>query len=224
VRTPNLSASGFGKIERIVQQRGAYGLAFANDLSAEDACREQATNSTKGVFLHQRQLVVTKLRTPEQMNSAPPPQARGGRGASGSDTVQRTVVSARIASGEAAWRKAENKRGSNNNRGGSGRWDPPGGGGGSGGGSGGGGGGGPSQGGGGWGGGHGGGSGGDWGGRDRPRDSGGRDRSRDRDRDRDRDRSRDSDRRDSRGSSAHHKLDGSSRPSATEDDGWPPRR
>ena len=29
--------AGFGRIERIVQVRGAYGIAFANDLSAEDA-------------------------------------------------------------------------------------------------------------------------------------------------------------------------------------------
>lgn len=95
--------AGFGRIERIVQVRGAYGIAFANDLSADDAMAEQATNSTKGVFLHQRQLVVTKLTRPEQMNAAPPRQAAAGG--------QRTAVSARIQSGEAAWRKAEFKRG-----------------------------------------------------------------------------------------------------------------
>ena len=96
--------AGFGRIERIVQVRGAYGIAFANDLSAEDAMAEQATNSTKGVFLHQRQLVVTKLTQPEQMNAAPP-RVQGAVGG------QRTAVSARIQSGEAAWRKAEFKRG-----------------------------------------------------------------------------------------------------------------
>ena len=98
--------AGFGRIERVVQVRGAYGIAFVNDLSAEDAMAEQATNSTKGVFLHQRQLVVTKLTRPEQMNAAPP-RGPGPGGVSG----QRTAVSARIQSGEAAWRKAEFKRG-----------------------------------------------------------------------------------------------------------------